>query len=71
MAKVSELKDMIVELQVENAKLQVQTGNCPFAFFQVSDKKNCGCDVNVDCDQCAMNFWEQFRKDRATEVRAM
>lgn len=69
--KVSELKKMIVNLQVDNARLQVQTGNCPLSFFEIRENKDCGCDCNTDCDECTEKFWEQFEKDRIAEVKAL
>lgn len=66
------LKETIVDLQVDKARLCVQNGNCPFAFYKISDRSNCGCgDIEISCTKCAWNFWEQYRKDRVLEVDEM
>lgn len=71
MAKATkkELKEMIVDLKVENADLRVPKGHCPRAYYE-SFPENPFCEEGK-CTECRYWFLEQIRKQAEKEVMAM
>lgn len=39
MAKISELKEMIIDLKLDLIKAGIPQGNCPYAYYQADNKK--------------------------------
>ena len=65
-----ELKEIILDLRVLNAKLKVPQGNCPYAYFYIEgeSKESHNCD---DCSDCEIKFWEKYRNDIKIKVDEM
>ena len=71
MAKATEkeLKEMIVDLKVENADLSVSEGHCPRAYYAGLPESPFHEDGN--CTECRSWFLEQMRKQAENEVEAL
>ena len=56
MATVEELKEMIIELNVDLAKAHIPYGHCPYAYYSGVEQDG-DCD---DCDKCKREFFEKY-----------
>ena len=69
MAKISELKEMIVELKLDLINANIPYGHCPYTYYQPSTKHgDCG---EIDCDKCRYRFMEDMERDIRKEVRKL
>lgn len=68
MAKVSELKAMIVDLKVQLASVQIPDGNCPMSYFRFKAPWECG---DFNCTVCHQKWLDEYRKLVAAEVRKL
>ena len=63
MAKISELKELIVELRLDAINARIPHGHCPYAYYRPSTfHDDCG---DIDCTMCRHRFME----DMETEIR--
>ena len=70
MAKISELKEMIVELKLDLIRARVPRGHCPYSYYDTSSRKNIDCN-EVNCDECERMFMENIEKEIRKEVRRL
>lgn len=69
MAKISELKEMIVELKLDLVGANIPHGHCPYAYYHPTTKHNdCG---EIDCDKCRYRFMEDMEIDIRKAVRKL
>lgn len=64
MKNVNELKEIIVKLKMDNLKMQIPKGSCPYTFYVPPNDKKIKC--IMDCDKC----WNDFMNTREKIVRA-
>lgn len=63
MASEKELKEMIVDLKVENMKLKVPDGHCPLAYYNHPTTKQTDINCNdIDCKTCESRLYEGWRQ---------
>lgn len=66
MDKISELKEMIVELKLDLVGANIPYGHCPYAYYHPSTKHDdCG---DIDCDRCRYRFMEDMEREIREEV---
>lgn len=72
MAKVSELKEMIVDLRVEllEEMLGNSNSNCPYRTFGNPDNVDLDCNAK-SCVECKEEFFERYREEVRKEVRKL
>lgn len=70
MAKVSELKEMIVDLRVELAESLLGSGNCPYRTFGNTDNIDVDCNAKT-CVECKEEYFENYREEVRKEVRKL
>ena len=70
MAKISELKEMIVDLKLDLIRARIPYGNCPYAYYQPTTKRDIDCN-EVGCDKCKRIFMEDMEKDIRKAVRKL
>jgi hypothetical protein len=69
MAKISELKEMIVELKLDLINANIPYGHCPHAYYHPPIKYgDCG---EIDCDMCRRRFMEDMERDIRKEIRKL
>ena len=69
MAKISELKEMIIDLKLDLINANIPHGHCPYAYYHTTIKHNdCG---EIDCDECRHRFMEDMEKDIRKEIRKL
>ena len=68
-ASVRELKDMIVDLKMENISLRIPYGNCPYAYYNLKREVET-CD-GMSCSNCRGDFMIKMREKIAKEVADM
>lgn len=69
MAKISELKEMIVELKLDLINANIPYGHCPHAYYHPPIKYgDCG---EIDCDMCRRRFMEDMERDTRKEIRKL
>lgn len=70
MAKVSELKEIIIELKLDLIKAKIPKHNCPYAYYQPTTKREINCN-KIDCDKCVKTFMEDMEKDIRDVVKKL
>ena len=70
MAKVSELKEMIVELKVDLRAAQLPDCACPYRWFGNSEDIEIDCN-EIGCDECKMLYFENYEKKVRKEVKKL
>ena len=70
MAKVSELKEMIVDLKVELAESLLGYGHCPYKTFGNTDNIDVDCNATT-CTECKEEYFENYREEVRKEVRKL
>ena len=70
MAKISELKEMIIDLKVELRMEQLPYGACPYRWFGNSENKNVACS-EISCDECKRGYFEDYESKIRKEVRKL
>lgn len=69
MAKISELKELIVELRLDVIDARIPHGHCPYAYYHPDTKHDdCG---DIDCDMCRHRFMEDMETEIRKEVRKL
>lgn len=69
MAKISELKEMIVELKFDLINANIPYGHCPHAYYHPPIKYgDCG---EIDCDMCRRRFMEDMERDIRKEIKKL
>lgn len=68
MAKISELKEMIVELKMDLIRANIPHGHCPYVYYDPSVNIDCN---EVECDECRRIFMENMEKDIRKEVKKL
>ena len=63
---VDELKDIIVDLRVENVNLSIPVGNCPYAYYEM--KREVETCEDASCSKCRRDFLSKMREKIAKEV---
>ena len=63
----AELKEMIINLRMQNIALQIPKGNCVYAYFGLKDMPDIDCE-NVNCDACKQQFFKLKRQEIAETV---
>lgn len=58
----AELKEMIINLRMQNIALQIPEGNCVYAYFGLKNMPDIDCE-NVSCAACKQQFFELKRKE--------
>ena len=67
-ATKQELKEMIVDLRVENMRINIPLEHCPYAYYDSEDSMECG---EISCDECRENFFDIMRKRIEKEVASL
>ena len=70
MAKISELKDMIIALRMSLIRANIPDGHCPYAYYQPSSQQRILCD-NIECNDCKRLFFASIEQDIIKEVRKL
>lgn len=69
MAKISKLKEMIVELKLDLINANIPYGHCPYAYYHPPIKYgDCG---EIDCNMCRRRFMEDMERDIRKEVKKL
>lgn len=63
----AELKEMIINLRMQNIALQIPDGNCVYAYFGLKDMPDIDCE-NVTCNACKQQFFKLKRQEIAEIV---
>lgn len=58
----AELKEMIIELLVQNARLQIPDGHCPYVYAKLKNAPVIDCGTE-SCIACKQQFFELKRKE--------
>lgn len=64
MKSINELKEIIIRLKMDNLKMQIPKGVCPYTYYTPSNGKRINC--IMDCNKC----WNDFIKRREEIIRA-
>ena len=68
-ATVEELKTMLVDTKIALIKERVPRGHCPYAYYDIGmEKPNCN---DVDCDECGIEFFSEYKKQIMLEVEKL
>ena len=70
MAKISELKEMIVDLKLDLIRANIPQGNCPYAYYQPTTKRDIDCN-EIGCNECKRIFMEDMKRDIRKVVRKL
>ena len=70
MAKISELKEMIIDLRLDLIRANISQGNCPYAYYQPTTKRDTDCN-KIGCNECKRIFMEDMEKDIRKAVRRL
>lgn len=70
MAKISELKGMIVELKVDLHMAQLPYGTCPYRWFGNPTNKDVDCNA-VGCDECKRIYFEDYETRVRKEIKKL
>lgn len=70
MAKISELKEMIVELKVDLHMANLPYGTCPYRYFGNPTNKEADCN-EVSCYECKRIYFEDYENVVRKEVRKL
>ena len=70
MAKISELKEIIVSLKVELLKSKLPDSCCPYRYFGNPTNKEIDCN-EIDCSNCKRIYFEDYRSEIKKEVRKL
>lgn len=70
MAKISELKEIIVNLKLDLISAGIPQGNCPYAYYQPTTKRDTDCN-EISCYECKKIFMEDMEKDIRKAVRRL
>ena len=68
MDKVSELKEIIVELKMELIEANIPKGYCPYSYGTPSTKRELDCS---DCEKCRRIFMQDMERDIRAEVEKL
>ena len=68
-ATIQELKDIIVDLRIENIECTIPSGHCPYAYYNI-DNPIASCD-ETSCNQCRVVFLDTMCKKIEKEVAAL
>ena len=69
MAKISELKEMLIESKLDVINATIPHGHCPHAYYNPPIKHgDCG---EIDCDMCRRRFMEDMEMEIRKEVRKL
>ena len=74
MAKISELKEIIIELEMDLIKANIPQGHCPYAYFTINNKNKKDIDCNAydwDCDKCNNDFYVEYEKEIRKRVKKL
>lgn len=69
MAKISELKEIIVDLKMSLVRASIPQGNCPYAYYRLSVQRDCSSEIS--CSECRRMFMEDMEKDIRKAVRKL
>ena len=68
-ATIQELKEMIVNLRIENIKCKIPSGHCPYVYYNMDNPiDNCN---EMSCDKCSEIFLDNMRKQIEKEVASL
>ncbi len=70
MAKISELKEMIIELKLDLVSANIPYGHCPYAYYNPTTKRKYDCN-EIDCNECRRIFMEDMEKDIRMEIKKL
>jgi hypothetical protein len=70
MAKISELKEIIVDLRVELHMAQLPYGTCPYRWFGNPTNKELDCN-EIDCNVCKRNYFDDYEAKVRKEVKSL
>lgn len=69
MAKISELKEMLIESKLDVINATIPHGHCPYAYYHPDIKHDdCG---DIDCDRCRYRFMEDMEAEIRKEVKKL
>ena len=66
MDKVSELKEIIVNLKMDLIEKKIPEGHCPYSYYTPSAGRFVDC--TISCGQCRKIFMRDMEKDIRKEV---
>lgn len=67
MKTVDELKEIILKLKMDNLKIQIPKGTCPYTYYTPSNNNKINC--IMDCNECWYTFMERREEIIRAEVR--
>ena len=70
MAKISELKEIIVELKVELHEACLPYGACPYRWFGNLTNKEVDCN-EIGCDECKRIYFDEYEARIRKEVKKL
>ena len=70
MAKISELKEMIIDLRLDLIRSNIPQCNCLYAYYQPTTKRDTNCN-EIGCNECKRIFMEDMEKDIRKAVRRL
>lgn len=72
MMTVDELKEVIVTLMVENKRLWIPEGHCPYAYLNIGgpDPRDVDGGCN-DCDLCKAKVYERLEERYRAQIAAL
>lgn len=70
MAKISELKEIIVDLKVELHKANLPYGCCPYRWFGNPTNKELDCN-EVGCDECKRTYFDDYEAKTRKEIKSL
>ena len=70
MMKISQLKEIIVELKVDLRVAQLPYGACPYRWFGNPENKEINCN-EIDCNTCKNNYFDDYEAKIKKEVRKL
>lgn len=65
--KINTLKEMIVELKLQNISLGIPIGHCPYAHYRINNSMTDACG-DVSCSKCRQVFLNPMKQKIAAEV---
>lgn len=69
MKSTAELKEIIVGLKMDNLKMQMPKGTCPYTYYTPSGDKKIKCIMN--CNECWNDFMIRREKIIRAEIRGL
>ena len=69
MAKISELKEMLIESKLDVINATIPYGHCPYAYYNPPIKHgDCG---EIECNDCRSRFMEDMETEIRKEVKKL